>query len=120
MKHPDWVAAAIFTADGRALVTAGADHAVRTWAVDTGKLLNTIQLRTSLGLDKATFGSSGGTLLTADSDGVRGYGTWPKANRLASRLSVSSRSRPLVLAQTARRRLSGTGRGAFKSVDLNL
>ena len=108
IRHPSAVVAAAFTTDGTSLITAGADHVVRVWEVETGKLQTApISGRTSGCRPQCSVAMQRrSSRLTRTVQ--RGTGTWPRASRSVSRSSMCSRSRPSALAQTERRLPPGT------------
>jgi WD40 repeat protein len=67
--HGEWVMSAVFSRDGRRIVTASADRTARIWDADTGQLRMTLAGLTSR-LNMAAISPDGSRVATAAEDGT--------------------------------------------------
>jgi dipeptidyl aminopeptidase/acylaminoacyl peptidase len=67
--HEGWVNSAVFSPDGRFIVTASSDGSARLWDATTGQVVRMLIGRTAE-VHSATFHPDGTKLLTAGSDGI--------------------------------------------------
>jgi WD40 repeat protein len=81
--HSDDVNAVSFSADGRRLVTAGADHDVVVWDVESGEEAIRVEEAQSASVEDARFSPDGRWLVTAGPESAR---VWTADGRLHSSL----------------------------------
>ncbi|SAL51125.1 WD domain-containing protein [Caballeronia cordobensis] len=67
--HPDLVASAVFSPDGKRVVTASADHTARVWDADTGKPVGAPIIHVAT-VYSARFSPDGKRVVTASADGA--------------------------------------------------
>src|SRR5208283_3357480 len=65
--HTGWVRSAVFSPDGRRVLTGSDDETARLWEAESGKLLVTFQGHTG-GVNSAVFSPDGRRVLTASAD----------------------------------------------------